>query len=253
MKVYFYDEKTFEYLGEQEADKNPAASERTGEFVPLVPANATLIRPMASLQNQIQVFDKNAEIWRLYDDFRENFSKVDEYLNVLGITEIGGIEEGYILVSKELGEEIKEDVLRFKIKDGKIIRKTDEEYNKDILEQAKAFKYFENENLSNVTRYNKEFSMIIQDKICVFDTSSTTQADLLTAFAVCSTGITYDGWITNNGVELNLTFEEVASISSKFKELSNVYPKWKYFKDLIDKAETLEDVEAIVIDYGNEV
>jgi len=111
-------------------------------------------------------------------------------------------------------------------------------------------KHEENDKKADEKRYNQEFTITIQDKECTFDTSSKTQKDLLTAFAVCfSTGRTYDGWVTNNGVELDLTLEDVATIATTFKELSNVYPKWKEFKEQIDKAVTIAELESIVIDY----
>ena len=123
---------------------------------------------------------------------------------------------------------------------------TDEE--KLIL--VKKNKYLENDEKAKEARYNQEFTITIQEQECVFDTSAQTQADLLTAFAVCSTGETYDGWVTNNGVELNLTLEDVALISNTFKELSNVYGKWNQFKELIDAAQTVAEVQAIDIDYN---
>lgn len=114
---------------------------------------------------------------------------------------------------------------------------------------AKTEKYAENDTKASEARYNKEFTITVQNKICLFDTSEQTQRDLLTAFAVCSTGATYDGWVTNNGVELDLTLEDVALISATFKEKSNVYGKWNEYKQAIDNAATIEDVEGIVIDY----
>lgn len=117
------------------------------------------------------------------------------------------------------------------------------------FEIAKANKYAENDFKASEARYNKEFTITVQNKVCVFDTKQTTQADLLTAFAVCSTGATYDGWITNNGVELDLTLEDVALISQVFKEKSNIYGKWNEYKQAIDNAETIADIEEIVINY----
>ena len=118
------------------------------------------------------------------------------------------------------------------------------------LTLAKKNKYLENSNKAKEARYNQEFTITVQSRICTFDTSEETQRDLLTAFAVCSTGGTYDGWTTNNGVELDLTLEDVALISNTFKELSNVYGKWNQFKELIDAAQTIADLEAIDINYN---
>lgn len=117
------------------------------------------------------------------------------------------------------------------------------------FEIAKADKYAENDFKASEARYNQEFILTVQDKICLFDTSEQTQRDLLTAFAVCSTGATYDGWITNNGVELDLTLEDVALVSATFKEKSNVYGKWNEYKQAIDNAETIAYVEGININY----
>lgn len=121
--------------------------------------------------------------------------------------------------------------------------------NEEKINIAKTEKYAENDTKASEARYNKEFTITVQNKVCVFDTKQTTQADLLTAFAVCSTGATYDGWITNNGVELDLTLEDVALISQTFKAESDVYHKWNEYKQAIDNAATIEDVEGIVIDY----
>ena len=126
----------------------------------------------------------------------------------------------------------------------------DAEYIAKELAKAKQDKYEENDTKASEARYNQEFEVEIQEQLCVFDTKPTTQADLLTAFAVCSTGETYDGWVTNNGVVLDLTIEDVALISQVFKQKSNVYGKWNEFKQAIDEAETIEEVNAIVIDYG---
>lgn len=117
------------------------------------------------------------------------------------------------------------------------------------FEIAKANKYEENDFKASEARYNQEFTLIVQEQECLFDTTEQTQRDLLTAFAVCSTGATYDGWVTNNGVELDLTLEDVALISATFKEKSNVYGKWNEYKQAIDNAETIAEVEEIIINY----
>ena len=141
---------------------------------------------------------------------------------------------------------------RFAIKDTEIYISKIEEILQKLnaeFEEKRAAKHLENNTKAEVARYNQNFTITIQGKDCTFDTSRGTQSDLLTAFAVCSTGATYDGWITNNGVELNLTLEDVALIANTFKELSNVYPKWNEFNIMIDNAATIEELEAIIIDY----
>lgn len=123
------------------------------------------------------------------------------------------------------------------------------EYENIEFARTKANKYEENDKKATETRYSQEFTLTIQEQECLFDTTEQTQRDLLTAFAVCSSGGTYDGWVTNNGVELDLTLEDVSLISATFKEKSDVYGKWNEYKTAIDKAETLEELEEIEIDY----
>ena len=118
------------------------------------------------------------------------------------------------------------------------------------LEEAKELKYRENDTKASDARYGQEFTLTIQEQECVFDTTEQTQRDLLTAFAVCSTGQTYGDWVTNNGVVLDLTMEDVALISQIFKEKSNVYDKWNLYKQAIADAQTIEEVEAIEIIYN---
>ena len=128
MKIYFYDKDTKEYLGSAEADKNPAASKRTGSFVPLIPPNAVLIKHPAVLNNQIQVYNPDKKEWDVFSDYRKNFCKIDKDLNVSEITEIGSISPDYILVTKDIAEEIKKLKDKFKIENNKIVQKSDEEF-----------------------------------------------------------------------------------------------------------------------------
>ena len=117
------------------------------------------------------------------------------------------------------------------------------------LEELRQEKFNENTIKANESRYNKTFKINIQNKICEFDTNITTQIDLLTAFAVCSQGEIYKGWICNNGVDIDLTLEDVIQISENFRKLSNVYPQWKEYQYAIKDAKTEEELENIQIEY----
>ena len=121
------------------------------------------------------------------------------------------------------------------------------------MEEAKQEKTFENNQKADEARYNQEFTLTIQEQECVFDTSEKTQSDLNTAANFCmATGDTYDGWVTNNGVELDLSLNDVATIAQEFKAKANVYTKWNEYRQAIEDAETIEELEAIVIDYSEE-
>ena len=75
MFVYLYDKNTKEYLTSMEADKDPEETLLQGKFVPLLPANSTLmVPPVYNLKNEIPVY-KN-EKWVIEADYRKNFYKV---------------------------------------------------------------------------------------------------------------------------------------------------------------------------------
>lgn len=125
--------------------------------------------------------------------------------------------------------------------------------NPDYIEQintAKKSKLEESNVKANIARYNKTFTLNIQGQDCEFDTSKDTQADLLTAFSVASTGVTYNNWITNNGINLSLTLEDINVISKKIIELSNVYPIWLDYYNKINACKTIAEVNQIQINYG---
>lgn len=126
MNIYHYDEKTKEFLNAAKAEANPEETRIQGKFVPLVPANSTLIAPPEyNIENQIPVFE-NRE-WVIKSDYRKNFYKVNNDLMVEDIKTIGE-QEGYIIVDKVTGDAVKENPDKFKISDNKIIEKNAKEY-----------------------------------------------------------------------------------------------------------------------------
>ncbi len=144
MYIYNYDETTKEYLNNTEADKDPIQSEIIGDFVPLIPANATLTEPPLFEENQIPVFE-NGE-WIIKPDYRKNYYKVDDNFLVEEIETIGE-QEGYYIVDKETGDLIKENPDKYKIVDNQIVAKTEEEY-----QQEQAQKEAERLAMLNLTR-----------------------------------------------------------------------------------------------------
>lgn len=166
--VYNYSAETKEYIGQQQADKDPAESLAKGKFIPLVPANATLLEPPAVEENEIQVYSKEIEThqepyevideetgkshteyktiteviekWNIEADYRKNFVKIDNNLNVFEIDTIGE-QTGFFVVTKEIGAEIEANPDMFKIVDNEIVKKSKKEYDKEQEEKREqAFK-----------------------------------------------------------------------------------------------------------------
>ena len=126
MKIYLYNKNTGEFCGTQNAEANPEETKIKGKFVPLIPAYATLTEPPEFDENEIPVFVDGG--WEIEADYRHNFLKVDENMNVSTITEIGK-PYGYYIVTKEAGEQINQNPEFYKFAGENIIRKSDEEIN----------------------------------------------------------------------------------------------------------------------------
>lgn len=172
--IYNYKAETKEFTGVvEQADKDNAKSAQVGHFVPMVHANATLLEPPECEENQIQVYFKDAvehketdpetgeeiityetiEEWNIEPDYRKNFLKVDSNLNVTDITTIGE-QEGYIIVDKATGEDIKANKDWYKIVDDEVVKKSDEEYEQEQADRREVEfnKAFFNTSLGYIRR-----------------------------------------------------------------------------------------------------
>lgn len=125
MLIYNYDSITKEYLGHSNADLDPEETKQQGRNVYLIPANATTIEPPINKVDYARLFINNA--WEYEHDYRANYYMVDSNLDVLDITEIGELSDGYILVTKELGDLIKANPDDYVIDNDTIREKTEEE------------------------------------------------------------------------------------------------------------------------------
>lgn len=134
MNLYNYDKNTKEYLSTTLASADPMETKIRGEFVPLVPACATLIEPPKTGENEVAIF--NGKAWEIKKDFRVSHKICDENFNVKDITEIGEIEEKY-LVTADMAELIKENPNNFKIQNEEIAQKTEEEYQEFLNNKIK--------------------------------------------------------------------------------------------------------------------
>ena len=127
------------------------------------------------------------------------------------------------------------------------------DYKKEHFEKVKALKLKEAETKCSERRYNQIFTVELQEQECEFDTTEQTQSDLQTAAIVTSSGGTYDNWVTNNGVVLNLTMQDVQTVFAQFFLLvSPLYTKQLEYIQQINACTTSEEIEAIVINYGGE-
>jgi hypothetical protein len=180
--IYNYKADTKEFTGVvEQADKDNAKSAQVGHFVPMVHANATLLEPPVVEENQTQVYSKTVETheepyevidpetgesyteyrtveevienWSIEPDYRKNFYKVDNDLNVFNITTIGE-QEGYIIVDKATGEDIEANKGWYKIVDNEVVKKSKKEYEQEQANRREAEfnKAFFNTSLGYIRR-----------------------------------------------------------------------------------------------------
>ena len=132
MNLYNFDPNTKEYLMTTIASADPMETKIKGEFVPLVPAYATLVEPPNTDENEAAVF--NGTTWEIKKDFRVSHKICDENFNIKNITEIGEIKEKY-LVTNEIAELIKENPNNFKIQNNEIVQKTETEIKEEKAQE----------------------------------------------------------------------------------------------------------------------
>ena len=239
--IYNYDNDTKEYLGFQEADKDPEATKIQGRFVPLIPANAVLTAPPEYGENEIPVYE--AEKWVIKADYRKNFYKSDYYLNISEIDTIGE-QEGFILIDKETGEDVKAHPNNYKIVNDEIVKKSDEEIAAEELEHAKQAKIFENDN-----KREAAINSGVTYKGILFDSDTEQKANIIGSVLTMSETDTII-WFGMNNDAMECTKEDLENIGALIAQLhSFCWTRNAEIKHEIALAETIEEVNAIEIDY----
>ena len=240
--IYNYDENTKEYLGFREADADPEETKIQGRFIPLVPANAVLTAPPDFGENEIPVYE--AGEWVIKADYRRNFYKSDYYLNISDIDTIGE-QEGFILVDKETGEDVKAHRENYKIVNNEIVKKSDEEIEAEELERAKQAKIFEND-----TAREASLNSGVTYKGILFDSDTEQKTNIIGTVLTMSETDTIM-WYGMNNDAMECTKEDLENIGALIAQLhSFCWTRNAEIKHEIALAETIEEVNAIIIDYS---
>lgn len=283
--VHHYDKNTKEYLYKEEAEIDKQATKRLGYNVHLLPAYSTLKLVPEFGENEIPVYSSHTEQqttteqipvydeetgeiisyeeqekitevlieeWTLKPDYRKNYYKVDDDLNVLPIDTIGE-QEGFYLVDKATGDLIKENPDKYKISDGNVVIKTDEEYSQVQLEKAKQAKIAENEFKRQVEFINTHLGKL---------KTETPLGDLKTALPLYTVIATGNNGLPENAVRLyvnGIPQGSPALTLQQFNELvgevAMEYVKIDQYSTqltlAINNAKSIEELELITIDYDN--
>ena len=120
-----------------------------------------------------------------------------------------------------------------------------------LLLEEKNKKYEENQKALDKARTSHVFTVTLQNQECEFDTTDKTQADLNSAAISASMGQPWL-WTTNNRITLSLTVEDIQIVSLAYMQSVNAdIAKWTEFEEQIEQAQSVEAVNAIVLDYTN--
>ena len=245
MDIYNYSKDTHEYLNSTPADLDPMATKITGEDVYLVPAYATLKKPPKTGQYKVACFEDNT--WVVKDDYRNEYA-CNEAKNILYITTIGPLPEGFIRITKKQAEVIAKDPLYYIIEDGKLVKNP--HYDEQKLEQAKDEKLKETLLKAN---------LFIENEACYqFDSANRIEATdgnigKFTAYALGFTAGTFEevSWTSKEDNVIVLNQEECFTILTGLGEIQASVWNEQYidFKTAILAAQTLKELEEIEVKY----
>ena len=96
MIIYNYSNDTKEYLYSETATKDIMASEREGKFIPLMPFNSTLQKPLKAKQGYAIIFEDK---WKYIKDYRGQKVINLESEMTSSVDYLGDIKQGYMLYS----------------------------------------------------------------------------------------------------------------------------------------------------------
>ena len=246
MLAYKFDKDTKEYLGTQTAQKNPLESGY------LLPANSTFLEAPKVAEGQVPVFEN--DIWVVKTDKRGSWQVKIEDVTFSKVDYIGDAEIGYQFITDEEYNKYQADNDSFKVINGVFVDVTDTQEYKDLkLREAKEAKLNEaligaKDYIENVAAYR-------------FDENNSIEATdgnigKLTAYALgVQTGqIQNVYWTSKEDNVITLNQEDLLRVLTGLGAIqSNVWNnKYINYKNQIEEAETIEDVEEIEINYEDQ-
>lgn len=122
-------------------------------------------------------------------------------------------------------------------------------FEAEKLLKLKEQKNAENQRKLDIARNSHIFFVNLQGKNCEFDTKDKTQNDLNSASLAIGLGLPW-AWTTNNRITLNLTAEDIQTITVAYMTAVNAdIEKWTEYDEAIEQVETIEQIKSVVIDY----
>lgn len=247
--IYKYNPDTFEFLEAQEAYIDPEETKIQGKNIYSLPAWATFDKPLKTKKNEVAIFDLDLNTWKIEPDYRGMY-QVNENMQPEIISNYGELPEGYIPITEAQAIKIIEDPLYYIIENDELI--INPQYNEQKLASAKEKKY--NEALKGANNFiNNEASFQFDENNSIEATDGNIAK--FTAYAVgFSTGqLQQVYWTTKEDNVIVLNAEDVQNVlfglGSIQGDVWNV--QFVAYKTAIDEAQTVAEVERIVINYVN--
>jgi len=129
------------------------------------------------------------------------------------------------------------------------------DYEQEHFEQVKALKLKENDEKVNIALVQTFTIEVGEDKTpCEFIYNEKTERNLnSSAIGFLAGQYETKQWTDEQGITVNLSAEDVAAVLLTFNDFANaIWDKWGNYKQQIEQCETAEEIEEIVINYGDE-
>jgi len=244
---YKYNPNTFEYLESQVAYLDPEETKIQGKNVYSLPAWATFDKPLKTKKNEVNIFDIDLATWKIEHDYRGMY-QVNEDMQPEEVLNFGELPEGYIPITEAQANKIIEDPLYYIIQDGELIINPD--YDEQKLAIAKQDKYDEANYKANYFLDSEALFELYPD----FHIEATKEH--ISIFAIAADGIErgiipYQEWTSKEDNKRQLNAEECLTVSFGIGAIQNDVWNNQYYayNTAIDEAQTVADVERIVINY----
>lgn len=139
-KIYFYNPKTFEFVGTHVAQIDPEATKRVGKVVYTSPAYSTDVEVPELKEFQIAVYNPDAKEWTIKKSFKGNYKLNANTGAIVEITNNEPLKSFEYLIGKDIIDDVLENPIKYDLVDGEV---------KDISKmQAYQSKY-------NIRKYKK--------------------------------------------------------------------------------------------------
>lgn len=178
MKIYYFDEKGL-FLYEDEAELDPAEWQINHKKVYMIPEFATKIKPPKTKENQTALF--NGKNWKVVADYREQYI-CDSQMNLIYVSDVGELPEGYIPITAEQAAEIEADKFKYIIQDGKLIENPNYEADKKAAERERIGKLSLTKREVFLALFNAKGITPEQVRASITDTAALIEFDYATEY-----------------------------------------------------------------------